>query len=128
MSSQINSWVERSVDVLITLGFLIEPLGGGTWILRRVPTVLYDVDLSQLILTLVSELANTGAPTEQPALIRYAINHMAAFMTREKSSVLTEAEVMALLSKVDKANFSGAGSLPYIFISRIELERRFGQP
>ncbi len=112
----------RRAEILSSLGFDLEDFGACTWAVRAVPLLLRHAEPAAMLDDLLDHLAGQGAEDSDATLARLARHGT----VRED---LSEAEVAALLSALDRLDLSAQPSSRPVIVrmSRAELARRFGK-
>ena len=114
-------------ESLSRFGFEIEPFGGNGFAVKAVPAALASLDVAQLITDVADDIAEggTGKPAED--VVERALATMACHSSIRAGQALSQYEMRALLSALDRVDFSvcAHGRPVSIRVSAAELERRF---
>jgi len=114
-------------ESLSRFGFEIEPFGGNGFAVKAVPAALASLDVAQLITDVADDIAEggTGKPAED--VVEHALATMACHSSIRAGQALSQYEMRALLSALDRVDFSvcAHGRPVSIRVSAAELERRF---
>ena len=115
------------LDALVRFGFEIEPFGGNGFAVKAVPATLANLDVGQLITDVADDIAEggTGKPAED--VVEHALATKACHSSIRAGQALSQYEMRALLSALDRVDFSvcAHGRPVSIRVSAAELERRF---
>ena len=118
-----------AADLLAGLGLLLEGFGAGAIIVREVPSLLKDGDISALVRDLADRLADDGAlPLEQR--LDHALATMACHNSVRAGRRLRPEEMNALLREMEATPGSGQcnhGRPTYVELKLSEIERLFGR-
>jgi DNA mismatch repair protein MutL len=127
----------ESADVLVRLGFEIEPFGADTAAVRAVPALLSDRDPAALVRNLADELEAAGDAADALRLEARALEaadrifaSLACHGARRKGELLAQPEQQALLDALDAIPWAPTcphGRPVAIPIEIAEIERRFGR-
>jgi len=125
LSSNQAAVVEDSMEILKELGFEIEPFGGGTYLVRAVPSMLTESDIAKSILEIIDELkeAGTGKAREEMAVISL-VCHSAV----KAGKVLSIEEMKELVRQLEETSLPHTcphGRPTMIHLSQAQLEREF---
>ena len=85
--------LEKKLDFLQKLGFIIEPFGGSTFLIRSVPTVLSDINVVPVIMELIP-IFNSGSFDQ---LFDRIITTMACHSSVRKGQALAKKEIENLI-------------------------------
>ena len=116
----------RQATVLARLGLDLEDFGAGTWAVRAVPMALRHADPEPLVRDVLDGL---GAAEPEPGELDDVLARMARHGVMRAGEDLEEADLVALLSSLDRLELSGAseGRSLVLRLSQEELARRFGR-
>ena len=94
------------LDALVRFGFEIEPFGGNGFAVKAVPATLANLDVGQLITDVADDIAEggTGKPAED--VVEHALAATACHSSIRAGQALSQYEIRALLSALDRVDFS----------------------
>ena len=125
--------VERlagAADLLAQSGLVLESFGDGAVIIREVPAVLTQGDISGIIRDLADELAELGAATTVEQRINHVLATMACHHSVRSGRKLRPEEMNALLREMEATPNSGQcnhGRPTFIELKLADIERLFGR-
>ncbi len=129
LASQID-WIDTHPDVLADLGFDAGLLGGGTVVIRSLPTLLARIPAGQLIRDAVAQLM-FAADREFGDAVDRMLSTQACHAAIRTGDALSPAECAALLRDLDEVNeFSGHcphGRPVAVTLTFDEIARRVGR-
>jgi DNA mismatch repair protein MutL len=110
------------------LGFEVEDFGGDTWTVRAVPALLRAAAPEPLLRDTLEELCAGGEAEAVDQALDAVLARMACHGSVRAGDALEPAEIRALLSAMDRVDFSAAcphGRPVMLRLDRSELEQRF---
>lgn len=110
------------------LGFEAEPFGGGAYALRGVPADLYGCGEKELFLTVLDEIAESGAPRGTPEAVCRKLASMACKAAVKGNQHMNAQEAQALLDELftlENPYHCPHGRPTMISMSRQEIEKKF---
>jgi DNA mismatch repair protein MutL len=119
--------VESQGETVASLGFAIEPFGGGTFLLRGVPGVLGERDPATALLEVLDLMAEGGGFESWEERAAYSVACHAAIRA---GKTMAQDEMTALtrqLEVCDQPNTCPHGRPTMIHLSTSQLEREFGR-
>jgi DNA mismatch repair protein MutL len=122
--------LEANLERLENFGFEIEPFGQNAFILKAVPGLLADADLSQLILDLIEELASLGRTVPLEEKLDHIFAVMSCHAVIRGAILLSPEQIQALLESLDTIEFPSHCPHGRPVINRIpfkELDKMFGK-
>lgn len=120
--------VESHVEVLGKLGFDVTAISGNSVVLRQVPSLLADTDISQLLLDVLSDIAQHGDSNRVSEQINEMLGTMACHASVRANRKLTIDEMNALLRDMERTERSGQcnhGRPTWVQLSVAELDKLF---
>ncbi len=122
--------LETHTDDLARLGYVIEPFGDGTWLLRGVPAALHGQHESDPVAAIEAALAELGAgKTGDDAFERLAAL-LACHNAIRAGQPLSDPEMRALIRQLEGVEMPGHcahGRPTMLHISQRDLEREFSR-
>ncbi len=118
----------EAAPLLERLGFEGEAFGGGTYVLRAVPTLLADTDCPAVLRDLAADLAEIGASRAGDEAMDGILARVACHSAVRVGRRLERAEVEALLramDEVDRSSYCPHGRPAFLALERGTLERMF---
>ena len=115
-------------EELKELGLVIEPMRPGQLCVREVPTMLGDVNNARLLQDLADDLAETDEATSLRSRLDAVCSRMACHGSVRGGASLSQAEMNALLRKMEATPHSGQcnhGRPTYVEMKLEDLERLF---
>ncbi|MCM2359704.1 MAG: DNA mismatch repair protein MutL, partial [Geobacteraceae bacterium] len=110
------------------LGYELEPFGGATWLLKGVPRLLAGGDYLRILRDILEELAGLGRSRSFADAQEEVLSRIACHSVVRGSHALTTPEIIALLARMDAAEFSSNcphGRPVFHKIGLAEIERMF---
>jgi len=86
---------------LASLGFEIEPFGGGTFVIKSVPAVLEKGEIKSLVMEMVEKWIEEGSGDAVEKAIDDSIKLMACHGSIRANQHLTDMEIRAMLAQLD---------------------------
>ena len=117
-------------DELKQMGLVLEQFGPGAVVVREVPAILGEVDITGLIRDLADELAESDQAMALSAHIEHVCSTMACHGSVRAGRKLREAEMNALLRDMEATPNSGQcnhGRPTFIELKLADIERLFGR-
>ena len=93
--------LEQQLDKLSDFGFVIEPFGGDTFIIKAVPRILMETDYAQIILDIIDELRTYGTSLKFEESVEKILVLMACHGAVKAGQRLNRTEIETLLGKLD---------------------------
>lgn len=117
-------------DELLAFGLVIEPFGDNTLVVREIPAMLKDANVSQMLRELADNLKEYG----EALALKEKLDHLCATMACHGSvragRALNIAEMNALLRQMESTPLSGQcnhGRPTHITLKRRDIEKLFGR-
>ncbi|MCZ7542907.1 MAG: hypothetical protein M5R40_04935 [Anaerolineae bacterium] len=88
--------VAENLEALASIGFVLEPFGGSTYLIRAVPDILADQDPVEALRVIVNDLEAEAAPGEATVEARMAARACKTAAIKA-GQVLSHAEMQALI-------------------------------
>ena len=110
------------------LGFVLEPFGANTFVVREVPVFFRGRDVKQLVLEVLDELALFGQSGRLDEVTNEILERVACHAAIRAGQALSFPEMealMAQLAQLDIALYCPHGRPVWVEISQHELEKRF---
>ncbi len=123
------SMLEEQLDILNQLGFVIEPFGSNTFIVRQVPALLTDIEPEAALRILIDDFEEDESPLQQQVEARI-IARVCKRAAIKAGQVLSGAEQQKLLSDLEQCQSPRTcphGRPTMIHLSVDLLERQFGR-
>ena len=120
--------IEELADIIRELGFVIEPLGVDTVVVREVPALLRNSDIEQLVRDVVADISEYGATRRVREHINEVLARMACHGSVRANRKLTIAEMNALLRDMETTERSGQcnhGRPTWVQLTVRELDKLF---
>jgi DNA mismatch repair protein MutL len=117
-------------ELLVGLGFEIEPFGGRAVVVRALPEVLANAAPARVLTEVLGELQAEGATELVADRLDHVLATMACHSVVRAGDVLSEREVRALLESMDGIDYRAHcphGRPVLLRLSIGEIERRFGR-
>lgn len=128
---ELMSVMETHRDLLVKLGFQIEPFGGQTFLVRAVPALLAhsETDLRQVMVNVLEETLAGRQPLEweKEERIIASICKQAAIKAGQTLSYQEMCELVRQLEATTMPRTCPHGRPTMIHLSRSQLEREFGR-
>ena len=122
--------IRENIDLLADVGFLIEPFGEGTVVVREIPALLGEADIKQIIIDLGDDLSESGLPSSYLAKIDLILGNIACHRSVRSGRNLNESEMNQLLREMEKTPNSGQcnhGRPTSISLSLRDIEKLFNR-
>lgn len=130
LSEQQTTLIESYLDLLNSIGFLIEIIGNKGLIIRESPTLLNNVPLRTLILDMISELKDKDTAETIPQKIHEILADKACKNSIRAGRKLSFEEMNALLRQMEDTPSSGQcnhGRPTFVKLDKQALEKLFGR-
>ncbi len=118
---------EAELGRLAEFGFEIEPFGGDAYLVRAVPSVLEDADLSQTLIDIVDEGGRGDAAQAWEERVTIKLACHAAIKAGQTLSVQQMQELVAQLEETSLPRTCPHGRPTMLHVSADRLEREFGR-
>jgi DNA mismatch repair protein MutL len=115
---------------LLALGVLIEPFGEKALLVREIPALLGEVNLSGLLQDVADELKELGSPLSLKERLAEILSTSACHNSVRAGRKLTIEEMNALLRQMEQTAHSGQcnhGRPTYVEMKRADMEKLFGR-
>lgn len=129
--SQVD--VDRLMDVsqmLLEIGLVIEPFGGGAIAVRETPAILGVVDAAGMIADILDELDDLGESQSVKDRIEAVLSRVACHGSIRSGRQMRAEEMNALLREMEATPHSGQcnhGRPTYVELKLSDIERLFGR-
>lgn len=129
LAPEAASLLEEHLDVLDRLGFQVEPFGGSTVVVRALPTVVTDVEPSQVLEDVAAALLTGDEPlstTVEETVVRQVCKQAAV----KAGQVLEPAEMKELIRALERCESPRTcphGRPTMIYLTVEQLAREFGR-
>jgi DNA mismatch repair protein MutL len=120
----------QAADALLGLGLRLESFGPGAVLVREVPAVLGDGDITGLVKDLAREALRESADTLLKGRLTAVCSRMACHGSVRAGRRLTGEEMNALLREMELTPYSGQcnhGRPTYVELKLADIERLFGR-
>jgi DNA mismatch repair protein MutL len=117
-------------DELTELGLIVEAFGSGAVIVREVPALLGDGDITGLIADLAADIVREGVSTALKDRLLSVCATIACHGSVRSGRRLTPDEMNALLRDMEATPYSGQcnhGRPTYVELKLADIERLFGR-
>ncbi len=121
--------IETKMDALKAFGIHAE-VRSDEVLIRAIPDMLYEEDLSKIIVDLITSVPVSGIETRIEQSVDHYLSKLACYGSVRRGAVLDSAHVYALIDQLFEAENSGwcPHGRPVIWwISANELEKKFGR-
>ncbi|MDH5324785.1 MAG: DNA mismatch repair endonuclease MutL [Gammaproteobacteria bacterium] len=122
------SLVQENVAVFTDLGFLVEPMGQETVVIRQIPSVMRDSDVTGLVRDVVSDFARYGSSDRIREHLNSILATIACHGSVRANRKLSLQEMNALLRDMERTERSGQcnhGRPTWIQLKLGELDKLF---
>jgi len=99
--------IEQHADFFTSLGFVVEPLGKETLVVRQVPSLLRDSNIENLVRDVLSDIAIHGGSQRIQNQVNELFSNMACHGSVRANRKLTIPEMNALLRDMERTERSG---------------------
>jgi len=99
--------IEQFTEIFTSLGFVIDPIGKETLVVRQVPSLLRDSDVEKLVRDVLSDIAIHGESRRIQDHINELLSTMACHSSVRANRKLTIPEMNALLRDMEHTERSG---------------------
>ncbi|MCA1670352.1 MAG: DNA mismatch repair endonuclease MutL [Thermomicrobia bacterium] len=126
----VQEVLEMHTDDLARLGYVIEPFGDGTWLLRGVPAALRGQHEANPVTALEAALAELGAGRSGDDAFERLAALLACHNAIRAGQVLSDPEMRALIRQLEGVETPGHcahGRPTMLHISQHDLEREFSR-
>ena len=120
--------IEQHKDVFETLGFIVEPMGKETLVVRQVPSLLREANIDSLVRDVLSDIAMHGDSQRINQQINEILATMACHGSIRANRKLTLPEMNALLRDMERTERSGQcnhGRPTWIQLDMNQLDKMF---
>ena len=120
----------ENIDLLLEIGFVIEPFGAGMVIVREIPALIGHADIKQIIIDLGDDLSSAGLPSSYLAKVDLILGNIACHRSVRSGRVLNETEMNNLLREMEITPNSGQcnhGRPTSISLSLKDIEKLFNR-
>ncbi len=122
--------ITENIDLLVDIGFVIEPFGDGMIIVREVPALIGEADIKQIIIDLGDDISLSGLPSSYNAKIDLILGNIACHRSVRSGRSLNETEMNELLREMERTPNSGQcnhGRPTSISLSLKDIEKLFNR-
>jgi len=126
LSTRDSKLLESHLDLLGELGFLLEPFGSSTFMIRGIPAILQSGDPAEAVWQIVELLDDHPGDGLQD----YVIQTLASMAALKSGQILNLEELRALVHKLERCpnpHTSPDGRATLIHMSAEQLARQFGR-
>lgn len=117
-------------EELLAFGLVIEPFGNGAIVVREMPSMLGDCDVSALIRDVADNLREVGTPVALKEKFDHLCSTIACHGSIRAGRLLTVIEMNALLRQMEATPLSGQcnhGRPTHVILQRKDIETLFGR-
>ncbi|MDQ2784209.1 MAG: DNA mismatch repair endonuclease MutL [Chloroflexota bacterium] len=128
--AMVQQVLETHADDLVRLGYLIEPFGDGTWLLRGVPAAIRGQHAADPVAALEAALAELGAGKSGDEAFERLAALLACHNAIRAGQPLSDPEMRALIRQLEGVETPGHcahGRPTMLHISQRDLEREFSR-
>jgi DNA mismatch repair protein MutL len=125
----VEALLDRQEE-LRAFGLMLEPFGAGAVVVREIPTILGDCNVSALVQELADNLRECGEAVALKEKIDHLCGTLACHGSVRAGRALSVAEMNALLRQMEQTPLSGQcnhGRPTHIVLSRKDIETLFGR-
>jgi len=122
--------VTEKVGELEELGLVLEPFGSGAIVVREVPALLGDGDVSGLVKDIAADIVREGASSALKDRLMSVCATIACHGSVRSGRRLTPEEMNALLRDMEATPYSGQcnhGRPTYVELKLADIEKLFGR-
>jgi len=98
---------EQSAAIFKELGFVVEPIGKDSLVIRQIPSLLRDADVETLVRDVLADIAEHGSSSRIVEHINDVLSTMACHGSVRANRKLTLPEMNALLRDMERTERSG---------------------
>jgi len=123
-----SSMVQANLDVLVSLGFEVEPFGKAAWLIRAIPAFLEGRNYEEVFRGLAEEMADEDLPPDLDQRLQRAIavaSCRAALKAGERLQPREMEDLVRALAAAGSPGLCPHGDPVIIALSHEELDRRF---
>jgi len=127
MTREQDSTLKNTADIIRQFGFILEPFGDRTYLLRAVPALLGDRNLIEGVISMLDELSDKKSAASSDE--RIAIS-LACHSAVRAGQVLSSEEMRALMRALEESSQPRTcphGRPTMILLSSRQLQREFGR-
>lgn len=128
LSQREVALVEENISLFVQLGFKIELLAAETIVIREIPQLLSQANITELIQDIIADIAEHGSSTRGEVHINRILSTLACHTALRAHHELTIVEMNALLREMEKTDHSGQcnhGRPTTLNLSMEELDKLF---
>jgi DNA mismatch repair protein MutL len=121
--------VQEKVEALTAIGFLLEPFGGSTYLIRAVPDILADRDPAEALRVIIGDL-ETNVPPGQATLEERIAARACKTAAIKAGQTLSFSEMQELIRQLERCanpHTCPHGRPTMIHISADQLAKEFGR-
>jgi DNA mismatch repair protein MutL len=122
--------ITEKLPELRTLGFIIEPYGEKTVVVRELPALLQHTDIHSLIRNIADDLQETGEVLSAQEALEHVCGTIACHGSIRSGRRLNIEEMNALLRQMESTPHSGQcnhGRPTYVELKLTDVEKLFGR-
>jgi DNA mismatch repair protein MutL len=130
LDEQTASELLKRKDELAEFGLIIEDFGGSSLLVREVPVLLGEFDITKLVRDLADELESFGEALSLKEKIEEVCGTMACHGSIRAGRKLTIPEMNAILRQMEETPHSGQcnhGRPTYVELKQSDVEKLFGR-
>lgn len=130
LGEQASSELLKRKDELAEFGLIIEDFGGSSILVREVPVLLGEFDITKLINDLADEIESFGQALTLKEKIEEVCGTMACHGSIRAGRKLTIPEMNAILRQMEETPYSGQcnhGRPTYVELKQSDIEKFFGR-
>jgi DNA mismatch repair protein MutL len=123
-----DSFLTDNSEILVRIGFMIEPFGPGAWAVKAAPAVLGAQDARRLLHDVVEECMDGGTARTAEAAVEHVLATLACHASVRGEHAMSPEEARALLAAMDEVDCAvncPHGRPVVVELSRAEVERWF---
>ena len=129
LAPEQSNLLDENPHLISQLGFLTEPFGPNTVMIRAVPQLIQDRDPAQLLIRLVTTLEQSKAKTSE-ALLLQLMRCVAQETAVRNGQSLNPTEMTTIIQQLERCHdpFTDPDGKPtFIYLSVAQLAREFGK-
>jgi DNA mismatch repair protein MutL len=122
--------IQANLDLLLNLGFEVEPFGKTAWLIRAIPAFLEGRNYEEVLRGLAQDMADEGLPPDLGQRLERAVAVASCQAAVKAGDPLSQRDMEALVAGLAEAGSPGLcphGDPVVVALTHRELDRRFGR-